>query len=211
MSYTVLVEEVGRQEFAVEAAVSVLCSGRILSGGLWFRIVFPVFGIELFQDTFPFDQAEQLFILDDRDGFQVFGDHDAGQVLHGGIRAGHDDFFGHELSRCAGEQLLESLFVFFEVAIVDIGPQEIDILWNMGLDFLVQEVRVGDNTDDRVVVVNDGDGRNVMFDKHIDEIENRRIFFSCDDIFFHNICCCFCHSNQLLWCKRISSLCLSLL
>lgn len=58
MSYTILVEEVVRQEFAVEAAVSVLCSGRILSGGLWFRIVFPVFGIELFQDTFPFDQAE---------------------------------------------------------------------------------------------------------------------------------------------------------
>ncbi len=58
MSYTVLVEEVVRQEFAVEAAASVLCSGRILSGGLWFRIVFPVFVIELFQDTFPFDQAE---------------------------------------------------------------------------------------------------------------------------------------------------------
>ena len=48
--------------------------GRTLSGGLLFWIVFSVFCIELFQNAFPFDHAQEFLVFDDRDGFQVFGD-----------------------------------------------------------------------------------------------------------------------------------------
>ena len=90
----------------------------------------------------------------------------------------HDDFLGHELSGCTGKEFFESLFVLFEVAIVYVGSQEVDVLRDMGLDFFIQEVSVGDNPDDGIVIVYDGDSRYVVFDEHIDEIKNRRIFFA---------------------------------
>ena len=155
--------------------------------------IISVFVIELFEDVLSFYYAQELFVLDDGDGFQVFCDHDAGQVFYGGIRAGHDDFFGHELFGCAGEEFLEALLVFLEVAVIDVGAQEVDVLRDAGLDFLIQEVGVGDDADDFLVVLDDRDGVDVVFYEHIDEIKNGRIFLRRNDIFFHNICCRFRH------------------
>ena len=123
----------------------------------------------------------------------MFGDHHAGQVFYGSIRAGHDDFFGHELFGCAGKEFLEALLVFLEVAVIDVGAQEVDVLRNAGLDFFVQEVGVSDDADDFFVALDDRNGIDVVFYEHIDKIKNGRIFLCCNDIFFHNICCRFRH------------------
>ena len=155
--------------------------------------IFTVFVIELFEDVLSFYHAQELLVLDDGDGFQVFCDHDAGQVFHGGVRAGHDDFFGHELFGRAGKEFLEALLVFLEVAVIDVGSQEVDVLGDTGLDFLVQEVCVGDDADDFLVVFDDRNGRDVVFYEHIDEVKDRRIFLRRNDIFFHDICCRFRH------------------
>ena len=37
-------------------------------------------------------------------------------------------FFGHELFGRAGKEFLEALLVFLEVAVIDVGSQEVDVL-----------------------------------------------------------------------------------
>ena len=65
-----------------------------------------------------------------------------------------------------------------------LAPRRLTYWGHTGLDFLVQEVCVGDDADDFLVVFDDRNGRDVVFYEHIDEVKDRRIFLRRNDNFF---------------------------
>ena len=102
------------------------------------------------------------------------------------IGCSDDHVFGHEFFCRPGHKFLESPVICADAAVVDAGAEEIDIVRYMGFYLFVQQIGIGDDTDQFLVIVDDGNGRHLILHKQIDQFKDRRIRTGCHKGFFHD-------------------------
>ena len=101
-------------------------------------LIFPVFTVQFVQNIASRNDTDDVLFFDDRNDFQVFGNHDAGDLFDIGIGCSNDDVFGHHVPGRACQEFLKALVVFADAVVIDAGAEQIDVVRNMGLYLFVQ-------------------------------------------------------------------------